>query len=412
MVQRSLTAKVLPSEPHDLHAKAGCVAAGFLKLLPPFGFAVAGIVARVLYPAALGIGCNSGQDGCGPGFDVAFPVLVERLMPPGALGLMVAAMLAALMSTLASTFNSSSTIFTVDVYQRLRPAASQTELVRVGRGAACAMVLLAIAWVPVVYSISDTLYLAVQSVVAVAAPPIAVLFLLGVFVPCVNSTGGFAGMVVGHVLGVVRLAVTVATSRWQEHGFVHDFTHFNFLEFAAVEAVVAGVVMLAASVMCSSRTRTLDELAGLTWRTRMAVLHEGLQGGPERGRSADDVAATTDRSAAVELVPAGATRAGGYHGLGPNTVTRDDSARARGVGSGALPHMATAADPEPRPRGDVALPRHNSAARAARAGGVTSTTGRPRVTCGLACGLDAELCVNVAAVVLLAAVVAVFAVFR
>ena len=137
-----------------------------------------GMTARALYPAEMTADSNS-----------AFPILVSRLMPAGLQGVMVAAMLAALMSSLSAVFNSSSTIFTMDFYKKIRPAASERQLVNVGRMATAIMVVLGLAWIPFMDRISSQLWIYLQSVQAYISPPIAAVFLLGVFWKRLNGQG-------------------------------------------------------------------------------------------------------------------------------------------------------------------------------------------------------------------------------
>lgn len=144
IVQRVLSAK------DEGHAKAGTIFAGFLKILPVFVLVLPGLIARALYPDIKG--------------DEAYPTLVVRLLPPGLVGIMVAALLAALMSSLAATFNSASTLITFDVYRKLNPAASEARLVAVGRIFTVLMVALGILWVPFIRYLSAEVYIYLQSV--------------------------------------------------------------------------------------------------------------------------------------------------------------------------------------------------------------------------------------------------------
>src|SRR5207247_5655048 len=80
--------------------------------------------------------------------DIAYPTLIVNLLPTGLVGLMIAALLAALMGAMSSVFNSASTMVTLDFYKRLRPDASERQLVTFGRVATAAMVGLGILWLP------------------------------------------------------------------------------------------------------------------------------------------------------------------------------------------------------------------------------------------------------------------------
>ncbi|XP_060137676.1 sodium/glucose cotransporter 2 isoform X2 [Zootoca vivipara] len=186
IVQRCLAGKNLT------HVKAGCILCGYLKLLPMFLMVMPGMISRILYPDE--VACVIPEEckricgtevGCS---NIAYPKLVVSLMPSGLRGLMLAVMLAALMSSLASIFNSSGTLFTMDIYNRLRPQASDKELLIVGRVWILLLVGVSIAWIPVVQAAQGgQLFDYIQSVSSYLAPPIAAIFLLGLFVKRVNE---------------------------------------------------------------------------------------------------------------------------------------------------------------------------------------------------------------------------------
>uniref|UniRef100_A0A6Q2X5W1 Sodium/glucose cotransporter 2 n=1 Tax=Esox lucius TaxID=8010 RepID=A0A6Q2X5W1_ESOLU len=198
IVQRCLAARSLT------HVKAGCILCGYLKLLPMFLMVFPGMISRVLFPDE--VGCvvpELCQQVCGTDVgcsNIAYPKLVVSIMPNGLRGLMLAVMLAALMSSLASIFNSSSTLFTMDIWTRLRPQARESELMVVGRFA------VSICWIPVVQaSQSGQLFDYIQSVTCYLAPPIAAVFFLAVFVKRVNEPGAFWGLMGGLAMGLCRM---------------------------------------------------------------------------------------------------------------------------------------------------------------------------------------------------------------
>uniref|UniRef100_A0AAQ4RB12 Sodium/glucose cotransporter 2 n=1 Tax=Gasterosteus aculeatus aculeatus TaxID=481459 RepID=A0AAQ4RB12_GASAC len=190
IVQRCLAARNLT------HVKAGCIMCGYLKLLPMFLMVFPGMISRVLYPDEVGCVvpevckrvCGT-EVGCS---NIAYPKLVVSIMPNGLRGLMLAVMLAALMSSLASIFNSSSTLFTLDIWTRIRPQAAERELLIVGRVWVLIIVCVSICWIPVVQAAqSGQLFDYIQSVSSYLAPPIASVFFLAVFVKRVNEQGAF-----------------------------------------------------------------------------------------------------------------------------------------------------------------------------------------------------------------------------
>uniref|UniRef100_A0A671UGL6 Sodium/glucose cotransporter 2 n=1 Tax=Sparus aurata TaxID=8175 RepID=A0A671UGL6_SPAAU len=209
IVQRCLAARSLT------HVKAGCIMCGYLKLLPMFLMVFPGMISRVLYPDEVGCVvpevckrvCGT-EVGCS---NIAYPKLVVSVMPNGLRGLMLAVMLAALMSSLASIFNSSSTLFTMDIWTRIRPQAAERELIIVGRingmifWVLC-IVAISICWIPVVQAAqSGQLFDYIQSVSSYLAPPIASVFLLAVFVKRVNEMGAFWGLIGGLLMGLCRM---------------------------------------------------------------------------------------------------------------------------------------------------------------------------------------------------------------
>ncbi|PNJ33126.1 SLC5A11 isoform 9 [Pongo abelii] len=206
IVQRTLAAKNLS------HAKAGALMAAYLKVLPLFIMVFPGMVSRILFPDQVACAdpeiCQkicSNPSGCS---DIAYPKLVLELLPTGLRGLMMAVMVAALMSSLTSIFNSASTIFTMDLWNHLRPRASEKELMIVGRVFVLLLVLVSILWIPVVQaSQGGQLFIYIQSISSYLQPPVAVVFIMGCFWKRTNEKGAFWGLISGLLLGLVRLVL-------------------------------------------------------------------------------------------------------------------------------------------------------------------------------------------------------------
>ncbi|XP_058267177.1 sodium/glucose cotransporter 1 [Hemibagrus wyckioides] len=204
IVQRCLSAKNMS------HVKAGCILCGYLKLLPMFLMVFPGMISRVLYPDEVACVvpemCKEYCDtevGC---TNIAYPKLVVDLMPDGLRGLMLSVMLASLMSSLTSIFNSSSTLFTMDIYAKVRNKASEKELMIAGRLFILVLIGVSIAWIPIIQSThSGQLFDYIQSITSYLAPPIAAVFTLAIFCKRVNEPGAFYGMVIGLVIGLVRM---------------------------------------------------------------------------------------------------------------------------------------------------------------------------------------------------------------
>src|SRR5687767_1705147 len=233
IVQRVLAAKNIKE------ARRGTILAGFLKILPVFIFVVPGIIAAALYEDVRAAG----------GADAAYPVLVTRLLPAGIKGLVLAGMLAALMSSLASAFNSCSTLLTWDVYKKMRPAASEAQLVRVGRISAGVMVFLGLAWIPLMKFVSSQIYIYLQSVQAYIAPPIAACFLFGLFYRRLNGTGAMASLITGLVLGALRLVLELQKASLPPDSFFSWLAGINFLHFAALLFALCSAILVVVSFL-------------------------------------------------------------------------------------------------------------------------------------------------------------------
>lgn len=234
IVQRVLAAKNIA------HAKGATLMAGFLKLLPMFIIVVPGMISRVLFPNevvcinpehCMAV-CGS-RAGCS---NIAYPRLVMNILPVGLRGLMMSVMIAALMSDLDSIFNSASTIFTLDIYKLMRKSATSRELMIVGRVFVFLMVAISIAWVPLVVEMQGgEIYLYIQEVAGYLTPPVAALFLLGVFWKRCNEHGAFYGAMVGSTLGVARmiLAFVYREPACDQHDNRPDFIkNFHYMYFA------------------------------------------------------------------------------------------------------------------------------------------------------------------------------------
>ncbi|NXK93765.1 SC5A1 protein, partial [Formicarius rufipectus] len=204
IVQRCLSGKNMS------HVKAGCVLCGYLKLLPMFIIVMPGMISRILYtdvvacvvPEICKQHCGT-EVGCS---NIAYPKMVVELMPNGLRGLMLSVMLASLMSSLTSIFNSASTLFTVDIYTKIRPRAAEKELMLAGRAFMLLLIGISIAWVPVVQSAqSGQLFDYIQSITSYLGPPISAVFLLAIFCKRVNEPGAFWGLIIGLLVGLSRM---------------------------------------------------------------------------------------------------------------------------------------------------------------------------------------------------------------
>ncbi|MEM7367197.1 MAG: sodium:solute symporter [Bacteroidota bacterium] len=250
IVQRVLTAKNIKE------GRRGTIFGGFMKLLPVFIFLVPGVI-------ALGMKQKGLLNWDTP--DQAFPALLSEVLPSGLRGLVAAGLLAALMSSLASVFNSCSTLFTVDIYKKLRPETPEDRLVIIGQVATVIVVIAGIAWIPVMENISGVLYEYLQSVQAYIAPPISAVFLLGIFSKRINAKGALATLVVGLVVGALRIILELSQDALTPGGILHTIGSVNFLTFAAWFFLLS--VLIAVVVSLTSEIPPIEKLKGLTFQT-------------------------------------------------------------------------------------------------------------------------------------------------
>jgi SSS family solute:Na+ symporter len=268
IVQRALGA------PGEREARRGSIAAAFLKLLPVFIFIIPGMICFAL--------AKSGQvaalqqeifDANGQllrdNAQQAFPLLVAYVLPIGVRGMVVAGLLAALMSSLAGVFNASSTLFTMDFYSKLRPKATQHQLVWMGRMATTAMVLIGLLWIPVIRG-GKGLYDYLQGVQAYLAPPIFVVFFLGVFMKRLNSKGCLAALITGFALGLLRLAIDtpvklVENFSYDTGSFLWIVNNIFFQYYSLVIFIVCIVVMIVVSYL--TEQPAYEKISGLTYST-------------------------------------------------------------------------------------------------------------------------------------------------
>ena len=269
IVQRALGAR------NETQARRGSIFAGMLKLLPVFIFIIPGMIALALARTGQYSGLNGIVDANG---DViteaaqgAFPLLVMSVLPVGVRGIVVAGLLAALMSSLAGVFNASSTLFTMDLYQKFRPEATKHRLVWIGRVATTIMVLIGLLWIPVIQG-ARGLYEYLQGVQGYLAPPIFTVFFLGVFNKRLNAKGCLAALIVGFLLGVFRLAVDTPVSLglggfagYDPGSFLWIVNHIYFQYYSLFIFLVSVVTMVAVSY--ATEAPSYEAISGLTYAT-------------------------------------------------------------------------------------------------------------------------------------------------
>jgi SSS family solute:Na+ symporter len=248
IVQRVLAAK------NQSEARRGTIFAGFLKLLPLFIFVLPGLIAYALNKQGkLQLVAS----------DQALPSLVAALLPVGLKGLVVAGLLAALMSSLSSVFNSTSTLVTIDVYKKLKPQATERQLVWVGQVSTAILVGFGLLWIPIMKLVSGQLYQYLQSVQAYISPPIAAVFLLGILWKRVNAQGAMAALLGGALIGVLRLVLEL--NRDGLSGIALQFATINFLHFAILLFVICVLLLVGVSLVTPPPSAASVE--GITFQT-------------------------------------------------------------------------------------------------------------------------------------------------
>ncbi len=266
IVQRTLAAKNLTM------ARRGAIWGAFLKVWPVMIFLVPGLIGWALHqkgvmtiPAKMVDGkIVAAIDG-----DQVFATMVMNLLPKGLRGLVVGGLLAALMSSLSSLFNSCASLFTVDIYEKICPGRSEKHLVTVGRFATVVIVLLGMAWIPVMYKVAGGgLYQYLQSVQGYLAPPITAVFLLGLFWKRINAQGAMWGLLVGFVLGMLKLTIqagfsSMDPSKIADPAFLAAIGDFNFLYASGVLFLISMAVVIGVSFAGEAQDEA--SIKGLTY---------------------------------------------------------------------------------------------------------------------------------------------------
>jgi SSS family solute:Na+ symporter len=263
IVQRTLAARNLRN------ARRGALWGGFLKVSPVLLFIIPGLIGYALHQKGIihiPLKTVNGQSVING--DQVFPTMVATLLPVGLRGLVVGGLLAALMSSLSSLFNSCASLFTVDIYEKIHPGASERHLVTVGRIATAVVVILGIIWIPVMPLISQGgLYQYLQSVQSYLAPPITAVFLLGLFWKRINGRGAVAGLSIGFFLGMAKLTIqalvgggTIIRPAW-----LVAVGEYNFLFASGWLLGVSVAIIVLVSLMTDKPD--LKKIEGLTYAT-------------------------------------------------------------------------------------------------------------------------------------------------
>lgn len=258
IVQRTLAANNITI------GRRGAIFGAYLKLLPILIFLVPGIIALALTiqePDTYQVSQA----------DRAFPMLVTTLLPTGLKGLVAGGLMAALMSSLASVFNSCSTIFTMDIYKKLKPDLDQRDLIKVGRIATTVIVVLGIIWIPIMSKIGGgVMYQYLQNVQSYIAPPVTTVFLMGILWKRVNAQAAITTLMVGLCLLVLRLGTEIyyqpeISAGTEVSGLLFAFATINFSHMAIFLFIFS--VMLCISVTLATSPPDYERIRGLSFGT-------------------------------------------------------------------------------------------------------------------------------------------------
>ena len=258
IVQRTLAANNIKI------GRRGAIFGAYLKLLPIFIFLIPGIIAFALSVQSPEIYAIEKADR-------AFPMLVKTLLPVGLKGLVAGGLMAALMSSLASVFNSCSTIFTIDIYKKLKPHESEKKLLNIGKIATAVIVVLGIVWIPIMEKIGGgVMYQYLQNVQSYIAPPVAAVFLLGILWKRVNSKAAITTLMAGLILLILRLGSEIyfqpeISSNQIVDGFMFVFATINFSHMAILMFVFS--ILLCVGVTLSTSEPNYNDIIGLSFGT-------------------------------------------------------------------------------------------------------------------------------------------------
>jgi SSS family solute:Na+ symporter len=264
IVQRTLAAKSLRD------SRRGAIWGGFLKVWPVVIFIVPGLIGWALHQKGLiTLPMKELTDGTKAlDGDRVFATMVSTLLPRGFRGLVVGGLLAALMSSLSSLFNSSASLFTVDIYKKLHPGVSEKYLVHIGRIATGVIVGMGLLWIPIMPLISEGgLYKYLQSVQGYLAPPITAVFLLGLFFKRVNGKGAVAGLIVGFAAGMAKLTIQAmaGANMFAEGSVLDKIGDYNFLFATGWLFGISIAVVVVVSLL--TKKPSSEQIVGLTYET-------------------------------------------------------------------------------------------------------------------------------------------------
>jgi SSS family solute:Na+ symporter len=204
---------------------------------------------------------------------MALPVMINQLLPVGLKGVMAATLLAALMSTIAAALNSSATLVAVDIVKRINPLTSDKKQIKIGRYAAIVVMLLAMAWSTQGDKFTS-IFEAINKIAAAIAPPVAVVFLFGVFSKRGTKEAAFITLISGLVLGVTAFCFDFEPI--SGYMYLTKGWHIPFMMQAWWLFVICAIIYFMVSY--STPKPPVEVTDNYTWDNPLAVVKGKLAG--------------------------------------------------------------------------------------------------------------------------------------
>lgn len=232
-------------------ARWGVVFAGFLKIIPLFIMVFPGAMAISLYPDI----ANG---------DAVFPTLVTKVLPVGLVGLVLAGVISAIMSSVDSALNSSSTLLVIDFIKPNKPNITEKDIVKYGRISTLIFMLIAALWAPQIQNFTG-LWDYLQQMFSIIVPPVAVIFLVGVFFKRGNGDGAIWTLVLGTLFGILLFVLEQ-----------FDLWHLHYTINVGLMVILSTVIFVIVSMLTPAPDKEKIEL--LTYRSEL--LREGFENVP------------------------------------------------------------------------------------------------------------------------------------
>lgn len=245
IIQRALGARDIRQ------ARWGLVLAGFLKIIPLFIMVIPGAIALTLYPDI-------------PNGDAVFPFLVTNVLPVGLIGLVLAGLISAILSSVDSALNSSSTLVVIDFIKPNVVKLTEQDTAKYGRITTVVLMVIAATWAPQIANFQG-LWDYLQSMFSIVVPPIAIIFLVGVFYKRGNGHGAFWTLIIGTLAGVIMFALD-QMDLWPLHYTIN----------VGVSMLISVIVFVVVSLMTEPPTK--DQIEMYTYRRDLIGM--GMEGLP------------------------------------------------------------------------------------------------------------------------------------